>query len=107
MPLPLLGAGAIVAALRAMFLGLIAAIIAHLPAIIAKVLAGLGLYFLVAEPIADEVQGYVQGKFTGVPGYALETLFYLNMDDYVTAIISAHVIAASGRLMLRRRATSP
>ena len=106
MPLPLLGAGAIMVAARAALMGVVAAVIAKLPEIFVKVMAGLGLYFLVAKPAAGALRDVVANAFGAVNGTVLETLYYLNVDDYALAIISAHAISRAGRLILSKRAAS-
>lgn len=104
MPLPIaVGAGAIALAARGVLLGVVASIISALPQIFAKLLAGLGLYLVVGMPVAAAIQGLVQGQFGGLPGKALETMFYLNMDDYITAIISARAVAGARNVMLRKK----
>lgn len=104
MPLPaILGAGALMVALRTLLTGLWAALIVKAPDIIKKIALGLGIYFFVAKPASSALRSYVINSFSAVSGTALETLYYLNVDDYALAIASAWGIYNGSKLILNRR----
>lgn len=106
MPIPaVLGVGAIALMLRTLLMGVVAAVITKLPGIIKHLAVGLGLYFVVAKPAATGVKAMVADAFNGVPGTVLETLFYLNVDDYAVAIASAHAIVMSRQYLLKKRSS--
>lgn len=75
--------------LKALLGGLIAWLVTNGGAIIASVMVTLGLYFFVAEPVSDLIGQQMQAAFNGAPGTVLETLYYLNVDDYVSMVASA------------------
>lgn len=80
---------------------------ANLPAIAGNVLIALGFYFVVAKPVATFGIEYIMSKFNGVPGTVLETLYYLNMDDYVQIVMAAYAARKTmdaGRVALKKRA---
>lgn len=98
--------GVLWAGLRALFFGIIKWLIANSGGIAANLMMGLGLYFLVARPVNTQIQSWVMTQFDGAPGTVLETLYYLNVDNYATMILSAWGIQKSlqaGRIALAQR----
>lgn len=91
--------------LRTLLLRLFFYIVGNLPAIITNLLVGLGFYFVVTKPVTSMGVEYVMSKFNGVPGTVLETLYYLNMDDYVQIVFAAYAARKTmdaGRVMLKK-----
>lgn len=79
-------------------------VIKQAPGWISHILAALGLYFFVAEPLADYGVSWASQQFNGVTGTVLETLYYLNIDNYISGTFSAYSIRmASGALQLRKK----
>lgn len=98
--------GVLWAGLRSLFFGIIKWLIANSGGIAANILTGLGLYFLVARPVNNQLQSWIMTQFDGAPGTVLETLYYLNVDNYATMIISAWGINKSmkaGQLALAQK----
>lgn len=97
--------GLLLQGLRTLFLRFMFYVLGNLPAIATNLLIGLGFYFVVAKPVASFGIEYVMNKFTGVPGTVLETLYYLNMDDYVQIVFAAYAgrkTMDAGRVMLKK-----
>lgn len=103
MPLPIAGA-AIWAGATMVGRALIGWIVKNAPSFIGNILAALGLYLFVARPLGDTAMNYIISKFSGAPGTVLETLYYLNMDDYVQMVVSAYGVRAAGKVALRKKA---
>lgn len=103
--MPLLGL--VWVGLKAIIGGAIAWLVANAGSIVASILVTLGLYFFVAAPASDLIGDQLQAAFTGAPGTVLETLYYLNVDDYVTMVVSAFTLKqtyeAGKRVTLARR----
>lgn len=78
-------------------------VISKAPGFLAHVAGAVGIYFVVAEPVADMGLNWVQQQFNGVPGTVLETIYYLDVDNYISAIISAYSARAAGEVMLRKK----
>lgn len=78
-------------------------VIKQLPGWISHILAALGLYFFVAEPLADAGVNWAMQQFSGVSGTVLETLYYLNVDNYLSAIFSAYSVRRVGEISLRKK----
>lgn len=113
MPLPLVGILAGIGE-AAFWVGLLALlkkagvwVIKQAPGWIAYILGTLGLYFFVSEPLADYGLSWVQSKFAGVPGTVLETLYYLDVDNYLSAVFSAMAIRKAGEISLRKKTPTP
>lgn len=74
--------------------------------IVANILVALGFYFVATKPLASGFKQLIMDKFNGAPGTVIETLYYLNVDDYLTMIISAYAAKAAmhaGRATIRRK----
>lgn len=102
--------GVLWAGLRALFFGMIGWLVNNGGGIVANIMVGLGLYFLVAKPVNDSLQGFVQNQFNGAPGTVVETLYYLNVDNYATMILSAwgiHKTMQAGRVWVAHRNKAP
>jgi hypothetical protein len=57
----------------------------------------LGLYYFVAEPLTEFGLEWVKGQFDGLSGTVAETVYYLDVDNYISAVFSAYAVrAASG-----------
>lgn len=101
---------ALLTGLRFLFVRLLGWLIANGGAIVANVLVALGFYFVAAKPISNQFKNYIQTKFAGAPGTVIETLYYLNVDDYITMILSAYAavsaMTAGKAIMLRRNLTT-
>lgn len=78
-------------------------VIKQAPGWIAHIAAALGLYFFVAEPLADSGVNWAMQQFNGVSGTVLETLYYLNIDNYISAIFSAYAVRRVGEISLRKK----
>lgn len=101
-----LGTGALARWLGAVLLGWTGKVVMKMPSFVKYILAGLGLNMVVNE-VSDNFLGMVIEKFNGAPGVVLETLYYLDVDNYITAIFSAHALVISASVMLRRVAQQP
>lgn len=104
-----LSATAFWTSLRTLLVDLLRKTAAAIPGVVAYGLAAFGLYIFVAEPMSDTAMNWVAQQFNGATGTVLETIYYLNVDNYISAIISAQTAVAAGKVMLkaRRMATSP
>lgn len=82
-------------------------VIKQAPGWIAHIMAAVGLYFFVAEPLADYGVSWASQQFDGVTGTVLETLYYLNVDNYISATFSAYAIRKASEISLRRKTPKP
>lgn len=101
--------GLLIAGLRQLLVAFFVYVIANLPKIIGNLLAALGFYFVVAKPMASFGMSFILARFNGAPGTVLETLYYLNIDDYVQivfAAIAARKTMDAGRIALKSRSTT-
>ncbi len=68
-----------------------------------RLMTGLGLYFLVMEPIGDQITAMLEGRIGGAPQVVIEWLGYLQVDVYVQTILSAYTIVWASNFILRMR----
>lgn len=78
-------------------------VIKQAPGWIAHIAAAVGLYFFVAEPLADNGLNWATQQFNGLSGTVLETLYYLNVDNYLSATFSAYAVRRVGEISLRKK----
>jgi hypothetical protein len=117
MPLPVIAGvgalGAFIAKLagmsRAVFTGgsavwamILATAPKWVPYVVTTVLLTIGLKFVAIDPAIDAIANQVRTDFGLLSATALEVLYYLNVDDYVSMILSALGAAATGKIALRR-----
>ena len=74
--------------------------------ILANIAATLGIYFIVAKPASSALMSFITNSFSGAPELVVDTLMYLDVDNYLTAVASA--LAArktmdAGTLMLAKK----
>jgi hypothetical protein len=67
-------------------------VVKQAPGWIAHVAAVFGLYFFVTEPLTEFGLEWARNRFNGVPGTVLETLYYLDVDNYISAVFSAYAM---------------
>jgi len=67
-----------------------------------SLLAFLGLQWAVQEFAVDPVLNLVKTSFSGAPASILAWLGFLNLDRYVTLVLSAYSIAAAGSALKMR-----
>ena len=118
MPFPVLaGAGALIlstvarmaASARAVFTGgtmvwafIVASVAYWVPKMVGQVLIALGVKFIVLDPLIGLILDNVVNQFALVEGSILETVYYLNVDDFLTFVLSAY-----GARMARQVAMAP
>lgn len=94
MPLWLVGIGAFLSRVVASRIG-------HWVAI---ALAFLGIQWAATQFVVDPLLNQIQQAFAGAPAEIVQWLAFLNVDTYITMILSAHAAAASvGALRMRKR----
>lgn len=98
MPLPVIGFG--LGAIGAFLSRVVASRIGYW---ILAALTFFGLQFVATEFVADPLLAQIQAAFAGAPAEILEWLAFLNVDKYITMILSAYAAAAAvGSLRLRK-----
>jgi len=70
---------------------------------IVYVAATFGIYLATSTGADYLVDAVIDQVNSGLAGIAREIFFYLNADDYVTSIISAHGVVAAGRFAFRKK----
>jgi len=68
-----------------------------------RLLAGLGLYFVVMEPVGDALGNYIRAQFQGLPGVVLDWLGFMRIDVYLQLILSAYAIVMASNFAMRIR----
>lgn len=113
MPIPLLaaiGEGAAWLGLTAVLKNVWKWAVDKAPGFFAHVLGALGLYYFVAEPITEYGLEWVMQQFSGLPGTVLETVYYLDVDNYLSAVFSAYAIRnttmAAKQAVLAKKSTA-
>jgi len=97
-----------VPAILAAFLGALlpllrALLVANVVGLAVRVLAGLGIYFLVMDPIGDLIGQTLSGRIGAGPQVVLDWVGYLQVDVYLQAILSAYSIVWVSNFILRVR----
>ncbi|WP_164240842.1 DUF2523 family protein [Stenotrophomonas maltophilia] len=65
-------------------------------------LAFLGINFMTQKFAVDPLLGQIKSSFAGAPGEIVAWLGFLNVDKYVTLVLSAYATAAAaGALKMR------
>lgn len=82
----------IVGALAAAFARLIATRVGQW---VVAALVFLGLQFAANEFVTDPLLDYIKGLINGAPADLIDWLGFLNIDRYITMVLSAYVAAAS------------
>lgn len=101
MPVPFVAAGgAILAGLVAAFGRLFAS---KLGLWVASALAVLGLQFVATEALVEPILQQIQGMAGGIGGQAAQWFGVVNIDKYITIVLSAHTVGAAKRAFLARR----
>lgn len=67
-------------------------------------LAFLGINFITQKFAVDPILGQIKSSIAGAPGEIVAWLGYLNVDKYVTLILSAYATAAAAGALKMRRA---
>lgn len=94
---------------KALFGGLVTWLIVNGGSIVASILISLGLYFVVAQPVSAVIGNQIQAHFNALHAGVIETAYYLNLDDYITMILSAYAVRAArnaGKVSLAKK-TAP
>lgn len=98
MPIPLVGFG--LGAIGAFLSRVVASRIGYW---VLAAMAFFGIQFMATEFVADPLLAEIKAGFAGAPADILEWLAFLNVDTYVTMILSAYAAAAAvGALRLRK-----
>lgn len=92
--------------LRSALAWMLRGLAAYVPIFIIKALSVFGLAFVANEFIVGPILGVIQSSLAGAPAFMLECLAAMGFDKAITIMLSAHVVAMSGRLALRRRAAA-
>ena len=101
MPVPFVAAGgAILAGLVAAFGRLFAS---KLGVWIASAMAVLGLQFIATEALVEPILNQLQSMAGGIGGMAGQWFGVVNIDKYITIVLSAHAVGAAKRAILARR----
>lgn len=66
--------------------------------------AFLGIQYVASEFVTEPLMAQIQSAFTGAPADLAAWLSFLNVDRYITIIMSAYATAAAaGALRLRKK----
>ena len=71
---------------------------------IATAAMALGIGFVASEALMDPAIAAVQSAAAGVPSVALQWAGVLNLDQYITIVLSAYAAGAIKRAIMVRRA---
>lgn len=82
---------------------LLRGLVAYVPLFIIKALSVFGLAFVANEFVVGPILNVIQSSLAAAPAFVLECLGAMGFDKAITIMLSAHVVAMSGRLALRRR----
>jgi len=74
---------------------------ANMIAFVLRLAVGLGLSFFVIEPIADDLLNLLLMKIDGLPGDVAAWIGYLNIDRYLSLVISAYAIQITTNFFAR------
>ena len=76
---------------------------AVLPSIVGKIMITLGLSVAVTKFVLPDALGYVQSHMGGMPGTVIALFGYLNVDKFISLVLSAAVARAAGKAVLSAR----
>lgn len=65
-------------------------------------LAAIGIGFATKSAVVDPIIDYVLNTVGGVPGDIADWMGYMNIDKYITIVLSAYSAAAGKRVILRK-----
>lgn len=89
--------------LRTAFGWLLRGLVAYMPLFVIKILSVFGLAWATNEFVTGPVLSIIQSSLAGVPALMVECFAAMGIDKAITIMLSAHTVAAAGRLALRRR----
>ena len=76
-------------------------LIANMLGLLLRVLVGLGLYFVVLDPVVNELVSVLQGQFGILPAPVASWVGFLNIDRFVSLVLSAFAIQQTSNFVLR------
>lgn len=71
---------------------------------VASALAVLGLQFFATETLVEPILSHVQNMAGSIGGQASQWMGVVNIDKYITIVLSAYTVGAAKRAILARRA---
>lgn len=81
-------------------------VVANIVGFFLRLMVGVGLYFYVFEPAGSNIMALIQGKVGGLPASAVAWFGFLNIDRYLSLVLSAGTVAFASNFILRMRPTS-
>jgi hypothetical protein len=89
-------------ALRFAWVWIVRTAVRWVPTLAGQVLLAFGVKLVAFGPGMSVIRQQVIERFDLVPATALETLYYLNVDDFVSLILAALLAAQAGKVVLRK-----
>lgn len=83
---------------------LVGLFIRYIGPMLLQALVFFGLSFFTQSYVMQPFVAFITSALSGAPAMAVNALAAVSFDKAVTIILSAYVTAATGRLVLRRRA---
>jgi len=80
---------------------------AVLPSIVGKILITLGLSVAVTRFVMPDLLAFITSHMGGISGDVLNLFGYINVDKFITLILSASVARATGKAVLAASARAP
>jgi hypothetical protein len=65
-------------------------------------LAFFGIKFFVADNAIEALMSFVQERMAGVPSFMADWLGYVNVDRYISIVLSAYATVLAKRLIPRK-----
>jgi len=78
-------------------------VLANIVGFVVRIFVGLGVYFLVMEPLGDVISDMLSNRFLGLPPEVAGWVGFMNVDVYVQAILSAYAVVWASNFVLRMR----
>lgn len=70
---------------------------------VGRVLLSFGVAVTTYSVAVPEMLGYIQGQFAGVPADIVSMLAYMNVDKFMTLILSALAVRWASAVHLKKR----
>jgi hypothetical protein len=76
-------------------------IIANVVGFAVRIIAAMGFVFYVVDPVINILVGMLSGQFGGLPPVVSGWVGFLNIDRFVSLVLSAYTIVLATNFVLR------
>jgi hypothetical protein len=76
-------------------------LVVNVTGFVLRVLVALGINIILLQPAINTITGLLTGQFGGLPVVVAGWLGFLNIDKYVSLILSAYAIQQTANFVLR------